>query len=91
MNRLEFAKEIAKRGNVTNKLAIELLDVALEVITDALVEGDSIGVTGFGRLEVRTVAPRKARNPRTGETIDIAEKKKVAFKSGSILKSAIND
>ena len=61
-----------------------------ETVEEALKEGNSIGIVGFGTFEVRTRAAREGRNPRTGETLQIPEKSVPAFKAGKKLKDAVS-
>ncbi len=62
----------------------------LEQITNALSRGESVVLPGFGSFKVSERAAREGRNPRTGETINIAASQSVAFKAGTHLKSAVN-
>jgi DNA-binding protein HU-beta len=59
-------------------------------ITESLVNGEPVALLGFGTFEVRDRAARTGRNPRTGETIQIAATKNPAFKAGKALKEAVN-
>ena len=56
---------------------------------DALAAGDKIQIAGFGTFEVRERAAKTARNPRTGETIDVPACKVPAFKAGKGLKDKV--
>ena len=58
-------------------------------IGDALASGDKIQIAGFGTFEVRERAAKTARNPRTGETIDVPACKVPAFKAGKGLKDKV--
>ena len=59
-------------------------------ISDALVKGDSITLTGFGTFKIAKRNARTARNPRTGEPIKIKAGKVVKFTAGKILKDSIS-
>ena len=58
-------------------------------VTSHLKQGDRIRITGLGTLEVRKREARTGRNPATGETLQIAPSKKVAFRPAKELKEAI--
>ena len=60
-----------------------------EAIVDALKAGDKVQVVGFGTFEVKERAARTGRNPRTGETLEIAASKNVGFSAAKALKDAI--
>ena len=62
----------------------------LKQIANALIEGEHIEVRGFGCFDLRHHAPRKARNPKTGEAVDLAARVSVHFKPGSELRERVN-
>ena len=61
-----------------------------DTITDAMIQGDKVQLVGFGTFEVRERAARFGRDPRTGESMEIAASKAPAFKAGQGLKDAVN-
>ena len=63
---------------------------AFEAITAALKAGEKVSVVGFGGFEIKERAARTARNPRTGEAIEIAASKAISFKAGKALKDEVN-
>ena len=74
-----------------NKLQLtEAVAAVLDVITDALVAGDDVKITGFGGFEVKERAARTGRNPKTGEAVEIEASKYVSFSAGSALKEKVN-
>ena len=90
MNKAELTAAIVKKTGFTKKDAEKALAAVTEVITEALAEGDKVQIVGFGGFEVRTRPGRVARNPRTGETIEIEASKAPVFKAGKALKDAVN-
>ncbi len=90
MKKTELINEIAKNAGIDKKTAAAALDAATDAITDALAAGEKIQLIGFGTFEVKDVAARKGRDPRTGEAIDIAASKRPAFSAGKALKDAVN-
>lgn len=89
MNKTELTKAIATKASLTNKAAAAALDAITTSITDALKEGDKVSLLGFGTFEVRTRVARTGKNPQTGESVSIPEKKVPSFKAGKGLKDAI--
>ena len=65
------------------------VDSVLEVIEEALVSGDDVAIQGFGTFKISFRAARKGRNVRTGEEIEIPERRVVKFKPGKSLKDAV--
>lgn len=90
MNKTELASAIAEKAALTKKQAAEVVDSFVSVVGDALAEGDKVQIMGFGTFEVRSRPARAARNPRTGEPIQIAASNAPAFKAGSLLKEKVN-
>ena len=71
------------------KTAEKAVNAVIACIGDALASGDKIQIAGFGTFEVRERAAKTARNPRTGETIDVPACKVPAFKAGKGLKDKV--
>jgi len=90
MTRAELIVSVAKRTGLERKNAEKAVTATFEAIKEALVEGDKVQVLGFGTFENRTRAPRKGRNPRTGEEIEIKSSNLPSFKAGKSLKEACN-
>lgn len=90
MTRAELILKVAEKAEVDRKVAERVIAVTFETIKGALIEGDKVQVLGFGTFENRTRAPRKGRNPRTGEEIEIKASKLPSFKAGKTLKEAVN-
>ena len=91
MNKKELVKVMAEKLEITQKAAAEQLDVILETITEELVNGGEVKLSGFGTFSVSERAEREGRNPQTGETITIAASKAPKFKASSALKAAVNE
>ena len=90
MNKVELIARMAEVGEMTKKAAGENLDVIVKVITDALVEGDEVKISGFGTFCIADRAAREGRNPQTGEALIIAASKVPKFKASKALKEAVN-
>ena len=89
MNKSELIAAVAEKANITKKDADKVVAAVFESITAALANGDKVAINGFGNFEVKTRAARQGRNPKTGETITIAEAKLPAFKAVKALKDAV--
>ena len=82
-------EQLAEGHQVPKKLAQDLLAGMVETVTKHLKQGDRIRINGLGTLEVRQREARTGRNPVTGEMIQIAASKKVAFRAAKELKEAV--
>ena len=90
MNKSDLIDAIAESAGLSKADAGRALDGVVDAITSALKAGQSVSLVGFGTFAVRDRAARTGRNPRTGETINIAASKNPAFKAGKALKDAVN-
>ena len=90
MNKAELIAAIAAKTGDTKKGAEASVNAFVDVITEALIEGDKVQLVGFGSFEVRKRAARKGRNPRTKEEIKIPASKAPVFKAGKALKDLVN-
>jgi DNA-binding protein HU-beta len=84
-----LAAGLAEDHVMSKKKAEEILGDMVDRITDHLKKGERIRIVGLGILQVRKRAARMGRNPATGEQIQIAASKKVAFRASKELKEAV--
>ena len=91
MNKADLIAAIAAKTGDTKKVAEASVNAFVEVVTDALKEGDKVQLVGFGSFEVRKRAARKGRNPQTKEEIKIPASKAPVFKAGKALKDLVNN
>lgn len=89
MTKADLVDVVAKKVNLTNKLAKESVQAVFNAIADALKKGDKVVVTGFGTFMVRSRASRTGRNPQTGATINIPARKTPGFTAGKALKKSV--
>jgi nucleoid DNA-binding protein len=82
MTKLEVSTLLRQRTGLTQKQALKLLDLFLECVKTALLNGKKVSLVGFGTFSVKTRPARLGRNPRTSEAIRIPEKTVVTFKPG---------
>lgn len=89
MNKSDLVDAVAEAAEVPKTTALRMIDAFTATITDALKNGDTVSIIGFGTFLVKERAPRMGRNPQTGESINIAASKSPAFKAGKVLKDAL--
>ena len=90
MNKQEFIDHIANQHGCTKKEAEKAIDIFTSSVIDALSQGKEISLVGFGNFTVSRVEAREGRNPRTGESLNIAAYNQPKFKVGAKLKAACN-
>lgn len=90
MNKDDLADVLASSGAAESKAAgRRTVDMLFERMAGALKSGDEVSIHGFGAFKVKQRAARTARNPHSGETIQVAAKKAVTFKAASALKASV--
>ena len=89
MNKTELIEAVAKKAELTKKDAEKAVNAFTDAIAEALKAGEKIAIVNFGTFEVKTRAARTGRNPKTGETMQIAASKTPAFTAGKGLKDAV--
>ena len=80
---------LADQHHISKRAAHEMFNDLIGMITNHLQKGERVKITGLGILQVRNSAARMARNPRTGEALEIKAGKKVTFRTAKKLKMAI--
>jgi DNA-binding protein HU-beta len=89
MSKSEFVDKVASEAGLSKKDAAAAVDAVLSTIETTLKDGGEVTFTGFGKFHVASRGAREGRNPRTGESMQIAATKVPRFTAGSGLKKAI--
>ena len=89
MNKTELVAAVAEKTGLTKKDAERVISTTIETITETLVKGEKVQISGFGNFEVKAREARVGRNPRTKETIQIPATRLPAFKAAKALKDAV--
>ena len=90
MTKAVLVEEVAQVTDLTKKDAEVIVDTVFRCIIDALHRGEKIELRGFGSFRLRRREPRKGRNPKTGDRVDVPSKRVPYFKPGKELKELIN-
>jgi len=88
MNKSQLVDALAARIG-DRRTAATAVDGLIETIVNTVGAGESVTLTGFGVFESRARAARMARNPRTGETVDVPATNVPAFRPGVAFRSAV--
>ena len=89
MTKKEIVKQISEEIGLTQLKTKEIVQKTFDAIIETLVREKRIELRNFGVFEVKKRAARKARNPRTGERVDVAEKYVVTFKPGKEMEEKV--
>lgn len=95
MNKTEMAQKLAKKADITQAKAAEIVDIIFSsqsghgIIAVELDAGHKVSVSGFGTFETRRRKAREGRNPATGQKIHIAATTYAAFKPAKGLKDRV--
>jgi len=91
MTKKEIVRSISEKLGMTQSRTKDIVQCVFDDIIETLVEAGRIELRNFGVFEVKKRAARKARNPRTGDTVMVQEKHVVVFKAGKMLEQAIQE
>lgn len=89
MTKKELATIVSEKVNMSKKDAEAAVNVVFDSIAQAMKEGDKVNIAGFGIFETKERSARTAKNPQTGETIEIAARKVPAVKFGKTVKDLV--
>ncbi|MEO7241991.1 MAG: integration host factor subunit beta [Variovorax sp.] len=90
MTRSDLVEELAARfAQLTHRDADHAVKTILDAMSDALVRGHRIEIRGFGSFSMSRRPPRIGRNPRSGERVQVPEKRVPHFKPGKALRAAV--
>ncbi len=90
MNKAELIEQVAVSAELSKVVAAKAVDAVIEAIGNSLKQGESVTLVGFGTFVVAERAARKGRDPRSGETIELAASRQAKFKPGKALKDSLN-
>ena len=89
MTKIELVEKLAEKMSMQKKEAERVLEVFVNTIQDALKNGQKVNLAGLGTFVVVEKKARVARNPKTGETVQVPSKKAPKFKPGKQLKELL--
>ena len=89
LTKAHLAELLFEKIGLNKRESKDMVDAFFVLISDDLVDGNDVKISGFGNFQIRTKAPRPGRNPRTGEKVEIARRRVVTFQSGSKLKERL--
>lgn len=91
LTKAHLAAKLFNELGINQRESKAMVDAFFEILSERLVQGHDVRITGFGNFLVRTKAPRPARNPRTGEAVVLEERRVVTFQASKKLKAQIQE
>ena len=90
MTKTDLIEKLHEENYCTKKDAEALVSAVFDAIREALVAGEKVTISKFGTFEVRELSAKECKNPRTGDTIQVAASKAPVFKASKNLKESVN-
>ncbi len=90
MTKADLIESVASKVDLPRGQAERAVNTMFDDIVTALKEGEKVNISGFGTFSVSTRKARTGRNPKTGDSIEIAASRSAKFKAGKILKESLN-
>ncbi len=89
MNKANIVDAVHGKLGGTKVAAEEIVDMIFDTVIGSLKKGEEVSIAGFGIFSVKARAARQARNPRTGEMVDVPATKVPKFRAAKALKEAV--
>ncbi len=90
LTRRELAETLHQKMGLPKRDAARMVAAFFEAIKDGLLAGEQIKIVNFGSFTIRHKAPRRGRNPQTGEPMEISRRRMVTFKACKDLRQRLN-
>ena len=91
MNKSDLISSVTEKlGSLSHRDVEIIINQVFDSMVRSLAKGDRIEIRGFGSFEVRTRKPRVGRNPKTGERVEVDERRVPFFKVGKELREMVN-
>ena len=90
MNKSELVEALSLKKNLTYKKSEQIVNLIFDSMSQALIDNDRIEIRGFGSFMVKDYKSYMGRNPKTGEVIQVNEKKLPFFKVGKELRERVD-
>ncbi|MBU1387758.1 MAG: integration host factor subunit alpha [Proteobacteria bacterium] len=90
LTKITIIEKITEKNNLKPSEAKDAIESMLEIMKATLASGEDIMISGFGKFQVNEKAPRKGRNPATGENMELDKRRVVTFRCAGKLRDEIN-
>ncbi len=90
MTKADIVEALYEKVGFSKKEAADLVELVFDTLKGTLAKGQKIKISGFGNFVVREKRSRVGRNPQTGESIKISERKVLTFRPSQVLRTEVN-
>ncbi|MEK9753094.1 MAG: integration host factor subunit alpha [Rhodospirillaceae bacterium] len=91
ITRAHLGEAVYQEVGLSRNESADMLEMVLDLMSDALVRGESVKISSFGSFSSRQKGQRIGRNPKTGEEVPILPRKVLVFRPSQVLKSRVNE
>jgi integration host factor subunit alpha len=89
LTKAQLAEMLFDQIGLNKRESKDMIDAFFDLVTDSLVDGKDVKISGFGNFQIRTKAARPGRNPRTGVPVNIDARRVVTFHASPKLKEQV--
>ena len=90
LTKAQIIENIAEQNGFPKNESAKIIEIVLELIKNSLESGDDVMISGFGKFCVNEKKERRGRNPSTGESMVLRQRRTVTFKCSGKLREKIN-
>ncbi len=90
LTRADLCEAVYEEVGLSRQECSQLVERTLELIADALEQGQTVKLSGFGVFQVRAKRARMGRNPKTGEPAAIDPRRVISFRASQVMKARVN-
>lgn len=91
MTKADLSELLYERLGLSKREVKDIIEAFFGLITDSLISGEEVKLSGFGNFQVRSKSSRPGRNPRTGKAVPIKARRVVTFHASNKLKESVQD
>ena len=89
LTRMDLSEAVFRAVGLSRNESAQLVERVLELMSDALAEGEQVKISSFGTFSVRAKIARVGRNPKTGEEVPISPRRVLTFRPSHLMKDRV--
>jgi integration host factor subunit alpha len=90
LTRADLSETLHRNIGLSRTESAEMVNNVLDLVSDALIDGQSVKLSSFGTFMVRAKRARMGRNPKTGEEVPITPRRVLVFRPSQVMKNVVN-
>jgi integration host factor subunit alpha len=91
LTRADLAEAVHEEVGLTRQDCASMVERTLDLVADALEQGEIVKLSGFGVFQVRAKRARMGRNPKTGEPASIDPRRVISFRASHVMKARVDE